>query len=396
MATIKGKWRWNEVIDLSVTLGITSGNIPSGFISNGKTYYNLYVLNDVHWTPDPRVCDCLIYGNNMDVASHFKDDGSFVWAEQEYRLMDFGETEQEISDGLYAFILANATEYSPIAEKLVEVANNVEKVFEAGKQQGHGEGYKSGYNAGLEEGKELGGYNEGFEAGKTEGKQDEYDAFWNAFQSDKGNPHNYQYTFCNYGWNDETFKPKYDIVFGLGFTGTNTFWGCKVTNIAESLERRGLKMDTTLCGYCTSMFQGTSTKRLPELNFTHAMDYNGSGLQNTFLNSLVETIDKIIVPEGLKYSSTFQGCANLKNIVFEGVIGENINFQWSTLLTRASIESILNALSDTATGKTLTLSNDAVYEAFALRDDDGNKLPYLEGIWAEYIYIKSNWTITLV
>lgn len=210
-----------------------------------------------------------------------------------------------------------------IAEKLVTVTENEQKVFDAGKKA-------------------------------------EWNALWDNLQKYKGAAQSYQYAFCGSQWNDITFKPKYDIVFGLGYSGTNAFWSNGVTDIAATLEQRGLKMDTTLCGYWQSMFQLAKTKRLPELNCSHAMDYSSNGLQNTFLGSKIETIDKLIVFEGLKYSDTFRDCANLKNIIFEGIIGNNIGFQYSPLLTHDSLVSIINHLKDfsgTTTTMTLTLGS---------------------------------------
>ena len=210
-----------------------------------------------------------------------------------------------------------------IAEKLVTVAENEQKVFDAGKQA-------------------------------------EWNALWDNLQKYKGAAQSYQYTFCGAHWNDITFKPKYDLVFLQGFSGTYAFWSNNVSNIAEVLEKRGLKMDTTLCGFWQSMFQLAKTKRLPELNCSHARDYSSDGLQNTFLGSKIETIDKLIVFEGLKYRDTFKDCANLKNIIFEGIIGNNIGFQYSPLLTHDSLMSIINHLKDfsgTTTTMTLTLGS---------------------------------------
>lgn len=210
-----------------------------------------------------------------------------------------------------------------IAEKLVTIAENEQKVYDAGKKA-------------------------------------EYDEFWDNFQPEKGAAHIYQYAFSGHHWNDITFKPKYDIVFSLGYSGTYAFWGNGATDIAATLEQRGLKMDTTLCGYWACMFQNAKTKRLPELNCSHAMDYGDEGLYYTFANSKVETIDKMIVVEELKYTSTFNGCANLKNIIFEGVIGNNISFQASPLLTHDSLMSIINHLKDfsgTTTTRALTLGS---------------------------------------
>lgn len=46
------------------------------------------------------------------------------------------------------------------------------------------------------------------------------------------------------------------------------------------------------------------------------------------------------------YTLTFNQCKSLKDITFEGEIGQNISFQWSPLLTHESLMSIINALVD--------------------------------------------------
>lgn len=181
---------------------------------------------------------------------------------------------------------------------------------------------------------------------------------------------------------------------GLGYSGTNAFWSCAVSNIAEALEKRGLILDTTLCGYASGMFQNAKTKRIPELNFTHAADYNAQyGLYYIFANSSVETIDKIIVVENLNYKYTFQGCDKLKNIVFEGTIGRNIDFQWSPL-SRESIISVVYALSDSANGQTATFNRSAVNTAFETSEGAADGSTSAE--WQELIATKSNWNISLV
>lgn len=67
-----------------------------------------------------------------------------------------------------------------IADKLTTVAENVPKVFEAGKQA-------------------------------------EYDRFWDILQN-KGEPANYYYKFSYTGWNEENYNPKYPLVCGTGST----------------------------------------------------------------------------------------------------------------------------------------------------------------------------------
>ena len=177
MATIKGMWRWNNGVgSLSDPYHVLQSDV--NFSSNGEIFSKLKVERyaiptHVEIYYDSVIAqDCL-----MNDPYDENNDGDYDIDEilnETYRIMDFGEDEQWIDDELYAFILANATEYSPIAEKLEKIAENVPKVFDAGKQQGHGEGYDSGYDDGLEAGKELGGYNEGFE----DGKDAEHDAFW--------------------------------------------------------------------------------------------------------------------------------------------------------------------------------------------------------------------------
>ena len=128
---------------------------------------------------------------------------------------------------------------------LEEATENVERVYNSGYTVGHREGYQDGYD---------GGYDSGQHDGYDDGRRDEYAAFWDVYQ-DKGNRVNYQYAFAERGWTDETFKPKYDIILGLGYTGTSAFRACGVTDIAAALERQGVRLDTTLCGYMQNMFQ---------------------------------------------------------------------------------------------------------------------------------------------
>ena len=200
-----------------------------------------------------------------------------------------------------------------------------------------------------------GGYEEGYEAGR----QAEYDQFWDAYQKNGARKH-YSNAFDGQGeWTDEIFKPKYDIVLGLGYTGQNVFAYCEVTNVAESLEKQGVRLDTTLCGCLNSIFQSSTTKRVPELNCTHIMDYQ-KDLNNAFSNSSVVTIDKLIVPDGMGFTNTFYNSTALENITFEGVISKNISFAQSPKLTNDSVQSIIDHLKDLtgSTAQTLTLHAD--------------------------------------
>ena len=84
-----------------------------------------------------------------------------------------------------------------IAEKLTTIAENEQKVFEAGYNEGKQEGYGEG---------QLDGYNDGYDTGVIDGRQAEYDAFWDIYQVN-GARTDHQNAFGNFYWNKDTFKP---------------------------------------------------------------------------------------------------------------------------------------------------------------------------------------------
>ena len=271
-----------------------------------------------------------------------------------------------------------------IAEKLAKIAENEQKVYDSGKAKAFSE--VEAVNSELEQilyGKDTGG--KGF-----------YDEFWDAYQNN-GKRNNYQYAFANEGWNDTTFKPKYDIVLHKGYTASNMFTICGITDISAALERQGVKLDTSKCGYFSGMFQNSkSVTRIPVIDFSSAHEYANS-LGYVFYGCTAEAIDKIIINEQTVFvnASSFNSCANLKNVIFEGTLGQNgLNLQWSKQLSRASITSVINALSSTTSGLTVTLSLAAVQKAFETSEgaNDGNN----SDEWNTLIATKNNWTISLV
>lgn len=209
-----------------------------------------------------------------------------------------------------------------IAEKLTTVAENVPKVYEAGKQA-------------------------------------EYDEFWDNFQ-ENGNRTYYPNAFCYGGWNDDNFNPKYPI---------------KPTS-------------------CNNMFM--SAMYLTDTKVD--IDLTGEGTQkyNIFNNAKkLKTVRKLIVNENTPMSGSFDYCTALENVTFEGVIGKNgLDLQWSTKLSKASIESIIYALSTTSNGLAVTLSATALNTAFETSEGAADGSTSEE--WTNLISTKSNWTISLV
>ena len=111
------------------------------------------------------------------------------------------------------------------------------------------------------------------------------------------------------------------------------------------------------------------------------------------MNAAVEVFDKIIMRDdgSQAVGNMFYIATELREVRFEGVIGQNgFDVHWSTKLSEASIRSIINALSTTTTGLTVTLSETAVHSIWP---------PPSMAMWAQWealIATRPNWTISLV
>ena len=277
-----------------------------------------------------------------------------------------------------------------LSEKLITIANNTEKVFNAGYNKGlkenppggateeelnakYQEGYDTGFSIGWQDGSSSSrdvwyqnGLMEGREEGIEEGlgkailtqeefladkPQTHYDAFWNAYQ-ENGNRTDYRYGFAGTGWTEETYNPKYPIV--------------------------------TAAFTATSMYQNALVTKVKNVDFSNVLNYFTSIFNNC---TKLKTIENIKLPTNCQgaFTASFNNCTALEEFSFTGTIQNNgIDLHWSTLLNKTSIESIINALSTTTTGLTVTLSQTAVSNAFTDTE------------WEALEATKTNWTISLV
>ena len=195
------------------------------------------------------------------------------------------------------------------AEKLTAIAENQEKVYEAGRAS-------------------------------------EYDRFWDAYQTN-GAAANYAYVFAGRGWNSDTYHPKYPLDTGV------------ITNAA-------------------AMYLWSAVSKIGCINLENATSFSSvfGGCQ------MLTTIEGIKFPPADMPNGMFELCSKLENVVVQNTIAGNVNFK-DCPLTRASIESVLGALSDTATGKVLTLKKSAVEAAFS------------DAEWAAQKAAKPHWDIRL-
>lgn len=215
------------------------------------------------------------------------------------------------------------------------------------------------------------------------GKQAQEDAFWDAYQQN-GTRTDYATAFGGKGWTNDMFKPKYDM------KPTNAMYmfraGAISGDLVEILDNLGVTLDFSECTAAIELFSNTyNLTRVGILDFSKI---SGANLGNMFAWSGVKTIDKVIVTQNVHFSN-FPGAAQqLENITFEGTIAQKgLDLQYSTKLSKASIASIINALSATTSGLSITLSKTAVTNAFGSTTASE---------WTTLVGTKSNWTINLV
>ena len=238
---------------------------------------------------------------------------------------------------------------SNIAEKLVQIANKEAENIELNNQLTNilvGAGEPSTY----------------------------YDEFWDAFQY---NGERISYNEAFYGWGVDYIRPKYKVipkdgkVPQLSASGTIAkysymVYACPYLKKIEK-EYFDLSQYYNELSYDTQSTYGNfytfaNNPSLEEIEDVGMQPYTYYG---TFRwNPKLHTIEVIRSNEKTIFDAgTFNSCFELTNIKIEGVIASNISFHHSSKLSRESIESIVNHLSED-TGATVTLTKQAVSNAF--------------------------------
>lgn len=219
------------------------------------------------------------------------------------------------------------------------------------------------------------------------GRKSQYDELWDAYQPTTTlSP----YQFSSNSWNDKNFYPKRDMIATANIYGA--FYAIGVTDLVKRLNDCGVKIDTSKATRFGSLFAyAYEVTTIPKISTISAPQF-----AQEFLECLkLKTIECLEVHENLTYNNVFVQCNELENLTIEGTIGQNgLNLQWSTKLSKSSWISIINALSSTATGKSITGSLESVKRAFetsaGAMDGDAS------AEWLNLIASKSNWTINLV
>lgn len=208
-----------------------------------------------------------------------------------------------------------------IADKLITIAENQQRVYDAGYAAGSsgGDDYREGYNNGYMEGYNQGvsdGYDQGHFEGSHEGRQAEYEHYWDVRQNN-GQAANYEYAFHAYP--GEVFNPKHDFVFdpSTNYSCNSTFRNSTITDMVKDCDFRLL---------------GSASLGL------HYTFYSSNKLVNARTLKLNREV---------KYNYPFLNCTALQEIRIEGEIGQNgFKLPGSYNLSHDSAMSIINALVD--------------------------------------------------
>lgn len=218
------------------------------------------------------------------------------------------------------------------------------------------------------------------------GKKAEWSEFWDTFQN-YGKRTNYYFAFStevSNTWNDKNFKPKYDMTP----TNMNRFMRRNgVTNLEEILEKQGVVLDTSKCTTLQLAFgDSINLTVLPTIDISSATGSYGTDAIFSYAQKL-HTIRKLIVAEYITFPNTFNACNSLKNIIIEGVIGRSLSFSYSPL-TVESMKSIISCLKDYAgTSNEYTYTITFKASAFETLEAEGATAEY-NGVactWAELI-----------
>jgi hypothetical protein len=224
-----------------------------------------------------------------------------------------------------------------------------------------------------------------YSVGEEAGKQAQHDEFWNVVQQ-SGNRTSYEYAFTR--WGSEYIRPKYKVIPTATRALVGVFQECSNLKKVEAEY-----YDFSQVPYGTASNQGavytfhycTALEEIEDVGLPAIFIYS-----NTFAGcTKLRTIAKIKFDENTQIQDAFWSCSALENLTIEGTIGQNgINLKWSINLSQDSIISVLNALSDSTSGLSITLSLKAVNKAFTNGVNSS--------LWQEWVHDKSNWTINLV
>jgi hypothetical protein len=265
-----------------------------------------------------------------------------------------------------------------IAEKLQTIAENEQRVYDAGYDKGYISGEDSGYTHGIEQ-----------------GKQAEREEFWHDvwYEEDGSLRKNFVNGFSGSSWNEKTFKP----IYPPEKITTATGGGCKGMFYYFNRNTRFNNSPIDMTDFCkhfsfenctdlTSLFQDARAENI-DIDLSNCT--NATNLFNMGNGGSVDNVRIKITDKCTNFTSAFASASSLKTLIFteDSIIAQTIDLKYSPL-SKESIVNTINTLSTETTTKTLTLKKTEVQNAFGTDYDSSTE-------WTTLKNSKSNWTITL-
>lgn len=208
------------------------------------------------------------------------------------------------------------------------------------------------------------------------GLADEQSDFW----SNYADRDSYQFAFAGHGWNNDTFKPKSDIVTSNAY---GMFWQSRIQgDLTEILNELGIVLDVSEATSIQYMFNSSQFTRIPVIDASKVapLSYVFQSTPN------LHTIDGLILKSdgSQTFPSTFSGASALTDISnLSGKIGRDIAFSQSPLSVETMkrvINTLVNYVGTTSEGiYKLTFTTDCwtALEADSTAPDGGT--------WKEYV-----------
>ena len=170
-------------------------------------------------------------------------------------------------------------------------------------------------------------------------------------------------------------------------TGTNfsyMFFGCSSLTTVPQLDTSKGTNFSHMFGNCSSL------TTIPQLDTS-----KGTNFGDMFSRcSSLTTVPQFDTSNGEYFSDMFGNCSRLTNLTITGSINvSGMDLKAATKLSKASITSVVNALSASASGKSITFSKTAIGSAFETSSGAADGSASDE--WLNLIATKSNWTISL-
>ena len=215
------------------------------------------------------------------------------------------------------------------------------------------------------------------------GRKAENDEFWDAFTYN-GARTKYNRAFNN--WGSEYIRPNRKIIPTNVSTGIQTFANNPNLKKIEAayFDFSQKPFGTNDDGSWYNTFDNCpNLEEIEDIGLVPTFRYYGTFTRCPKLH----TIAKMRVNEDTGYINPFS--SGIVNLTIEGIIGQNgFDTRSCKNLSKASITSIINALSTTTSGLTVTLSKTAVDNAFEGGSGGGE--------FHDLIDSKENWTISLI